>query len=73
VQQGWGGIECAGVDVPSIVVLRVIGEGLEFVAAGIGSEGIEAAALVEQRGDAAGLGIYGDADYGVFERLASAG
>ena len=55
-----GDVEGAGVDVPGIVVLGVIREGLELVAAGVGGEVLKFVGGVVDAGDAAGGG--GDAD-----------
>src|SRR5581483_1898947 len=66
-------VECAGIDVPGVVVFRFVYEGLELVAAGVRSECFEVAALVKERRDAAGLRVDSDAEGGVFECIASAG
>jgi len=67
VNVGDGGhvVEGAGVDVPGVVVLGEIVEGLELVAAGSAGEGLEVGLLVVEAGDAAGGGIDDYAEIGV--------
>jgi hypothetical protein len=50
---GHGAVEGAGVDVPGVVVLGRVGEGLELVAAGVRGE--ELGGVGEEAGDAAGF------------------
>ena len=61
-------IEGAGVDVPGVVLLRCVFEGLELVAAGVGGEEIRCCVgSRDETGDAAGLPVDGELDDYEFE------
>ena len=67
VDQSWRLVEGAGIDVPGVVFLGRVFEGLQLVAAGVGREGFEVGLLVEEGSDASGGGIDGDAEVGVLD------
>ena len=59
-------VEGAGVDVPGVVLLGGVFEGLELVAAGVGGEGFECwTGSRDEAGDAAGLAVDGELEVGV--------
>ena len=67
-------VERAGIDVPGVVILRRVFEGLELVAAGVWGERFVVRTHVEEAGDAAGLLVDGDAQVVAFSsEMKSAG
>ena len=68
VQQRGSDIERARINVPRVVLLWRVLEGLQLVAATAGSQRLEACLLVIERADAARLGIHLDADCGILNR-----
>src|SRR6202011_4516822 len=73
VDAGDGGhlVEGAGVDVPGVVVLGGVLEGLELVAAGALGESFVVGFLVEKAGDAAGGWVDYDAEGGILHGRAT--
>ncbi len=67
MDQRWRLVEGAGIDVPGVVFLGRVFEGLQLVAAGVGREGFEVGLLVEEGSDASGGGIDGHAEVGVLD------
>ena len=60
-------IERAGIDVPRIVILRQVFEGLQLVAAGPGRQRFKARLLVVEAGNATRLWIYSDFQRGILK------
>src|SRR5437899_1395775 len=64
-------VEGAGVDVPGVIVLGGVFEGLELVAASSLGQGLEAGLLVVEAGDAAGSGVDDDSERGILHGVAA--
>ncbi len=74
VDVGDGGhvVEGAGVDVPGVVLLRCVVEGLELVAAGVGGEGFgwrSCSYISAELGNAAGLLVYAKLNVGICKQV----